>query len=371
MSDDQFLENDAFMTAEFLKLALDASGIGVWKFDPQTQKIEWSEALKRIMGVGIAHTVDDAFFYEMVHPDDRERVREAYARVLDSASDGNCDEQYRIITPAGVVKSVAVRGRTYFEGGGAARKPVLFLGTLRDDTDRKSTEAALHAAIERGHILLHEVNHRVKNSLQLVSSLLRLQARRISDPAVRQQLSDATARISTIAHIHRRLYHDHDVRQINFGTFLSELCTDLQNTAPECSLTVCSPDFAIATDRAIPLALIVNELVTNACKYAYPDGRGPVQVTVGLQTVNEVRISVADRGVGLPEGFSLDNATSLGMTLIGGLLDQLGGRLEVAGQPGATFTVKVPLQEATRSPASPEAAIRPTAIRSHGKDTAG
>jgi two-component sensor histidine kinase len=257
-----------------------------------------------------------------------------------TSDDGLCEAQFRVVAPTGEVRWLFIRGRAYFEGKGQDRKPALFIGTARDITEAS-------AALEQQQMLLHEVNHRVKNSLQLVSSLLRLQARRIPDAAARRQLEDATTRISTIAHIHQRLYRDQDIKKINFGAFLSELCADLQGAASHCALEVKSPNFPVATDRAIPLALVVNELVTNAFKYAYPaeDSGGRVSVGVTLRD-GEIAITVKDDGVGLPGGFSVAGGGNLGMILIGSLLAQLSGRIEAADNaPGACFTVTVPVDD--------------------------
>jgi two-component sensor histidine kinase len=353
MSTDEFLKNDAFLTTELLKLAVESAGMGVWKVNPLTRDVEMSAALKQMLGVPVEQAMDYAAFLGLLHPEDREETRRGLAAALTSPN-GQCALEFRIIVPplgsgeeAGVRHEDGVRwmfasGRAFFEGEEKARKPTLFIGTMRDVTDAK-------AALEQQRMLLHEVNHRVKNSLQLVSSLLRLQARRLPDPAARRQLEDATTRISTIAHIHQRLYRDQDFQRINFGAFLSELCADLQGTAPQCSLEVKSPDFRVTTDRAIPLALVVNELVTNAFKYAYPtvDGEsagGRVAVGVKLLEGGKIAITVEDEGVGLPEDFTTAGGRNLGMLLIGSLLTQLSGTLDVrpAGR-GACFSVTVPI----------------------------
>ena len=343
MMTDEFLENDAFLTTELLKLAVDSAGIGVWKVDPRTRSVEMTAALKQMLGIPVGRTVDYAAFFAVLHPDDQEQARNDLAAALTSA-DGLCETEFRIVAPTGDIKWLLARGQAFFDGEGDARKARLFIGTARDVTDGK-------AALEQQQMLLHEVNHRVKNSLQLVSSLLRLQARRIPDLAARRQLEDATTRISTIAHIHQRLYRDQDVKRINFGAFLSELCADLQGSASHCSLEVSAPDFLVTTDRAIPLALVVNELVTNAFKYAYPiDGSGAVggrvKVAVDLRGGGEIAITVKDEGVGLPEDFTVAGGGNLGMILIGSLLAQLSGKIEVLTQgPGACFVVTVPVDD--------------------------
>jgi PAS domain S-box-containing protein len=337
MQSDEFLRNDQFLSRELLRLALDSSGLGVWKVDPRTRDVELTASLKHMLGLPIDRKLDYAAFFALLHPDDQESARGGLAAALLPGSDGNCEIEFRIVMPPGDTKWLLARGRAFFEGKGKKRTPNLFIGTIRDVTDSKN-------AAEHQQMLIHEVNHRVKNSLQLVSSLLRLQARRIPDAESRQQLEDATARISTIAHIHQRLYRDQDTRQLNFGAFLTELCADLQGTSSHCALTVETPDFHLSTDRSIPLALIVNELVTNAFKYAYAANGGPVTVTVDLHKAGEISIAVRDEGVGFPDGFSIEGAGNMGMMLIGSLTHQLSGHVDARRNAGggSSFTVTVP-----------------------------
>ena len=344
----EFLKSDAFLTAELLALAVESAGIGVWRVNPQTREVELTAILKQMLGLTADQPVDYASFLALLHPDDLQRTRNALAAALVSA-DGHCEIGFRVVTPANGVRHLTARGRAYFDGDGDARRAKLFIGTMRDVTEAEVAEATLMAALEQQKMLLHEVNHRVKNSLQLVSSLLRLQARRIPDPAARHELEDATTRISTIAHIHERLYRDQDVSRINFGALLSELCADLQGSAAHCSLDVRSPDFPVKTDRAIPLALVVNELVSNAFKYAYPgEGGQPSggRVLVGVELSDgAIAISVQDHGVGLPDGFTAKGGGNFGMLLIGSLLTQLSGKLVIRETDGggATFVVTTPL----------------------------
>ena len=337
---DEFLKNDAFLTRELLRVACASSGIAVWKVDPRQGSVELSSAMKAMLGLQIDQQIDYDAFFSLLHPDDREATRRILGKTLAPDGSGECELEFRTIDASQALKWFTIRGRAFFEGEGADRRSNLFIGTLRDITDAKNADAALRAAVDQQRELLHEVNHRVKNSLQLVSSLLRLQARRAPEIVTRRQLDDATARISTIAHIHERLYRDQDIKRIRFGAFVTELCADLQGSAAHCSLKVQTPEFLVETDRAIPLALIINELVTNAFKHAYPDGGGAVAVTVEQALEGKVVVSVADNGAGLPQGFSVEKAGSLGMILTASMIQQLSGRLEVrSGHPGTTFII--------------------------------
>jgi len=352
MADDEPLRTDAFLSKDLLRIALESSGVAIWTMDPSTGRIDWTADCRKLFEVPLDQPVDHAFFLSRLHPDDRDRADQAVRGALDPAGDGAYDTEYRVLLPDGAIRWVAARGRTLFaDEVGGGRKPLQFAGTVRDITERKTAEATLQAALEQQQVLLKEVNHRVKNSLQLVSSLLRLQARRIPDPAVSAQLEDAMTRISTIGHIHQRLYRDQEIKRIDFGAFLTELCADLQGSAPECSIRVDAPHLRVPTDRAIPLALVTNELVTNAFKYAYPDKRpGTISVSVTQPTEAEIAVCVSDEGVGLPAGFSIENATSLGMVLISNLLSQLDGTIAIQNRPrGASFVVTAPVESPPQS----------------------
>jgi PAS domain S-box-containing protein len=346
MASDEFLKRDGFLTKELLKLALASSDIGVWKVDPRTRAVELSSTMKAMLGMPIDQHVDYASFLNILHPDDRESARAGLARALDPTGDGQCDVEFRVAPASGGTRWLYARGAAFFTGEAGDRTPNLFIGTMRDVTENKAAESLQRDAVEQQRELLHEVNHRVKNSLQLVSSLLRLQARSIQDRDTRRYLDDATARISTIAKIHQRLYRDQDFRRLNFGGFLSEMCADLQGSAPDCPIKVLSPDFMVTTDRAVPLALVINELVTNAFEYAYPGSSGPVTVTVPRSGAGEVTIQVEDIGVGLPAGFSVKGAGTLGMTLVLSLVAQLSGRVEtLPRERGTCFAVTIPNED--------------------------
>ena len=196
--------------------------------------------------------------------------------------------------------------------------------------------------MEAREALLHEVNHRVKNSLQLVSSLLSLRASRSTDPELRAGLAEARSRIGVVAQVHRRLYQAGTHGRIDdLASFLRELSDDtVAALDPEgrINLTFISPTENEAhavrapIDRAVPMALIVSELVTNAVKYAFPDGQdGTIRVSV--QRVEEedgmLAISVKDDGIGLPEDFDPTASSGVGMRVVTTLVKQLRARLEV------------------------------------------
>lgn len=196
---------------------------------------------------------------------------------------------------------------------------------------------------ERQRLLTQEVGHRVKNSLAIIASLLALQARDAKDDDTSRTLFDAYSRVQTVADVHDHLWRQGERKVTEISAFLGELCLRLGQTTPDHQVTFHGDRVELATDRAVSIGLLVNELVTNALKYAYPRGGGPVSVSL-TRPDGHLILQVADRGVGLPQGFDLyAPSASLGMRLIAGTARQLGATLKIedAG-PGARFTVEIP-----------------------------
>jgi two-component sensor histidine kinase len=213
--------------------------------------------------------------------------------------------------------------------------------------ERERRERRLTAALERQQVLLQEIHHRVKNSLQLVSSMLNLQAGNGTDPELQRQLRDASNRVLAIARAHERLYKDDDVATLDIGAYLREVCGDLNLSSSSCTVEVSTVEgVRLATDRAIPLVLIAIELITNAVKYAYPDGNdGKILVTLTRREEGELVLTVADDGVGLASDFSVREARGLGMRIVRALAEQLGADLQVRSRhPGAEFALVLPIE---------------------------
>jgi two-component sensor histidine kinase len=212
--------------------------------------------------------------------------------------------------------------------------------------ERERHERSLKTALERHQFLIGEMNHRVKNSLALVASMLRLQAREDSDPAFAEQLKDATLRVAAIARVHEQLYQTSDVERFDVGRYIEAICRDLGASFAQCEISVeAQPGIVISADRAISSALIVNELVSNAAKHAYHgESPGRVWVSVASTGVDSFSIAVRDEGGGLPEGFEFGKGRGLGARMVRSLAGQLNGSLEVvARNPGAEFIVTAPL----------------------------
>ncbi len=212
--------------------------------------------------------------------------------------------------------------------------------------ERQRQERGLKAALEHQQVLVKEINHRVKNSLQLVASMLALQASG-DDAALQQRLQEASSRITAIARAHDRLYRSPQIEKIELGAYLTEVCGDLTEATPHCEVSCDAPDtLFMGTDRAIRVALLVTELVTNAAKHAYPQGeRGRIWVRVTQASAGLASVSVRDEGLGLPPSFDIDKRRGLGMRLAKALAQQTEAHILITRHaPGTEFVIELPLE---------------------------
>ena len=218
--------------------------------------------------------------------------------------------------------------------------------------EQQQYQRKLKAALDRHQILLKEVNHRVKNSLQVVSSMLHLQANAVGDPAVSERLMEASSRISTVGRAYDRLAYNADYENIDLVGYLREVIDDLRSMVAPCEIHLDVPEeIQFAGDRAILVGLVINELVLNSGKYAYPDcPSGAIWVQLTLVENNAVLISVRDEGVGLPGDFNPGTSKRLGTRLVNAMAEQLGAKLtRLTPAKGTHYSLLVPLKLAPNS----------------------
>ena len=212
----------------------------------------------------------------------------------------------------------------------------------RDISKSKQAADSLKRSLDEKSALLQEVHHRVKNNLQIICSLLALEADSLKDEGVSNKLHEMELRVTSMAMIHRTLYEQNDMSSIDLGEFGRNLAAQLvscHSSNPSITHhTEASPTFLLI-EQAIPCGLILNELITNALKYAYPVGPGEILISISSDG-DDVCLRVSDQGKGMPPNFDLETSGSLGITLIHALTAQLDGQLELGGPPGASFSVR-------------------------------
>jgi PAS domain S-box-containing protein len=209
--------------------------------------------------------------------------------------------------------------------------------------------ADLSIALQEREVLLQEIHHRVKNNLYVIASLMEMQARLLPQGDGRHALQECQGRVHAIALIHEKLYQAKNYAEVPFADYIRGLASEIfqaTGVSPEAvSLVLSIGDVTIAVDKAIPCGLILNELISNALKHGFPDGRhGTIRVELARADNGRLRLAVADDGIGFPEGFNLREQKSLGLRLLGTLAKQLDATLTSSGSGGASFELTFPVE---------------------------
>lgn len=333
---------DASLDRARLALAVEATGLGIWEWNVETGETIWSDRQKAIWGLGPDDPVSYEYWRDSIHLEDREEVLGQLDHTLDRQSGGEQRLEHRIVRPGGGVRWIASQGRMIYDERSGS--PLRLIGTVQDVTRRKTEEEDLRQALETRELLLHEMNHRVKNSLQIVSSMLSVQSSRIADEHVRALIQEAQHRVQAVAALHDRLNRSSDFRTVDLGVYFEGLCSDLERTVAageDVKVSVSAECLHVSPERAVPLALILNELLTNAIKYAYPHGSGTIAVSLIRQDGGHASLCVEDDGVGLPEDYANRRHGSLGFRIIEGLTRQVGGEMTIVDRnPGTSITIQ-------------------------------
>jgi len=311
-----------------LQRVLDASGLGYWDADLVTNETNisgrWAEMLGYETGELVTRQID---WEKMIHPDDRERVMKTYGDHLDGKTPVYACE-YRLKTKTGGWKWVSSEGRVTSRLPDG--KPERVAGIHKDIDDQKKIEEQAKQ-IQQNKVLMQEVHHRVKNNLQIVSSLLSFQQRQAEDPKVAQSFEVSRNRVAAIALLHELLYRSPTIDRVSVRKMVSDLVNQIQKAQAvnpgRIKIIVDAEDFMINYDQAGPLALVVNEMVTNALKHAFSDGRhGEIRVHIERNEAEKrIHLQVSDNGVGMKKDHDHETTDSLGLKLVYRLSDQLQG----------------------------------------------
>ncbi|MCD6329111.1 MAG: tetratricopeptide repeat protein [Candidatus Cloacimonetes bacterium] len=212
---------------------------------------------------------------------------------------------------------------------------------LKEIEERVKIEEQLKLSVKEKNVMLKEIHHRVKNNMQIISSLLHLQSRHITDERSLQAFQVSQDRIRSMALIHEKLYRSSDFSSIDFSEYVQDLINNLhQPEFDNVKISIDVQDVVMDINKAIPCGLIINELVTNAFKHAFPDGReGKIEITMNIHDQKSILLIVSDNGIGIPEEVDFRATKSLGLQLVTGLVRQLQGNIDVERSTGTKFTI--------------------------------
>lgn len=315
--------------------------VGGWQVEIATMKLTWTRETFRIAEreSTIEPPLEEGI--NLFAPQARPAISAAVQAAIDLGTP--YDLELPIIGERGTHKWVRTQGFAVMEKGETVR----LHGTFQDITDRKQNELLKAATLAEKTALLNEVHHRVKNNLQVISSLLRLEAARVGTNGsnTKTVLNDMQARVRSMALLHESLYRTGVFASVDLAAYLRQLAQQSfraftfnhAHVRLELDLAVVH----LGMDQALPCGLLVNELLSNATKHGFPDGRaGAVRVELLALGGGRCRVCVSDNGVGLPHDFDQRREKSLGLQLVGDLCTQLGGALEVGPGPGSHFSVE-------------------------------
>jgi two-component sensor histidine kinase len=210
--------------------------------------------------------------------------------------------------------------------------------------ERKYAEAQIKESLQEKEMLLREIHHRVKNNLQVISSLLYLQSKNVTTKKALEMFGESRNRVKTMALIHEKLYQSNDLSKIDFADYIQSLSYQLFHSyglhSDKATIQVDVDKTPLDIDKAIHCGLIINELVSNSLKYAFPNGKkGKISVRLYNEIGNKVILIVSDNGVGMPKDMDLKKTKTLGLQLVDALVHQLGGKIELSFEGGTTFKI--------------------------------
>lgn len=277
-------------------------------------------------------------FWSIIHPDDLKMIR-GREEARKEGKEVPSRYEFRILAKDGQTKIVEPATVSIGERGEAK-----VIGILRDVTERKQTEERIKTSLREKDVLLREIHHRVKNNMQIISSLLRLQSRLVKDSKMVEMFKESQNRIRSMALIHEKLYKTDDLSRINFAEYIRSLTVHLFHTYrvnPNIvKMNAEVEEVYLSINKAIPCGLVINELVSNALKHAFPDSKkGEIQIKLYSNRQNRTKLVVSDDGIGLPENLNIQEPETLGLQLVNDLVKQIEGTVKLDRTKGTTFYI--------------------------------
>lgn len=313
--------------------------IGIVHHKPNEKWLRINRGLCDMLG----YTREELFqleFEDFVHPEDLEPGRKLDKELLEGKKTMYKSEKRYLKKDGTYVFATLTKSIVYDENGDI----MYFVGVIEDITERKRTNDKLKKSLREKEILLAEVHHRVNNNLALISGLLDLELSQIKNDEVRDLFRKSQLRIKSIGKVHVKLYQAEDFSNVPFEDYMKDIASTISeiwgNGKKVIQINSDVEDVKLNVNQAIPCGLIMNELVTNAYKHAFPNKKDNSEIKVELlKNEEDISLIVSDNGVGLPKGFSLSEPGSLGFTLVRILCKQLNARVDIQNGQGTKFLI--------------------------------
>lgn len=320
--------------------AISAGIVGIWEWNIQTNEIYIDPNLKAMLGYS---EEEDITYFEnwldFVHPDDVEVVKKAVNDFLAGLTP-KYEIEHRMLNKNGSYIWFLARGTLVRDAKG---DPCFMAGSNTDITARTQVENQLKASLKEKDVLLKEIHHRVKNNLQIISSLLRLQTKYIHDQQALDMFQDSHNRVQAMAMIHEKLYQSSNLATIEISDYIENLTNSLiRSYGVNCNIKIHLKvdKIGLKINTAIPCGLIINELISNSIKHAFVDkDSGDIYVDFRKLPQNKYLLTVSDNGVGLPKDIEIQKNRSLGLQLVWNLVEQLEGTITFNTSLGTLFTI--------------------------------
>lgn len=324
-----------------LALATQAGGMGVWELDLGSQLLWWDKRMYEMHQLDSkAASGTSAQWWKCVHPDHLARVRQEFESAVNGR--GLLSIEFPIIWPDNQTKVIRADALLSRDEEG---HPAKLTGICWDVTDSRRQEETIKAALREKETLLKELYHRVKNNLQVITSLFNLQVHALPEGAARNALKEAADRVRAMALVHEKLYQSGNLSSIALDDYITDLCVRLGNAALASErgirLTSKSEKIEVGLETAVPLGLLLNEVISNALKHAFPDGRhGTIVVRLAHEPDDWMKLTVTDDGIGFPPNLDITSSRTLGLNLVAALSAQLDGKLTFGTDGGAWVSLK-------------------------------
>lgn len=321
----------------FLRQSEGIARVGGWKANPETDYLVWTEGVYDIVEAPLDYRPGFREALKFFAPEYVPLIKES---LLCAINDGTpFSLEVEVITTTGKRLWTEVRGLSRMQ----ENNRVSAVGTLQDITSRKQSEELVKASLKEKEVLLREVHHRVKNNMQVISSLLNMQSRNLTEAKVVTMFEASINRIKSMAFVHDKLYQTEGLSRISVRDYIEQLSGHLLSTysvGSNISLDINVDPLTLGIDTVMPLGILINELVTNSLKHAFPE-KGPGKIGISLKNDNGhgLVLTVSDNGIGFPADLDHMDTQSMGMQLVVTLVEQLDGTMELNRSNGTEFRI--------------------------------